>query len=204
MAPRTGGEETREAILRAAEESFARFGYDATGVAEICRRAGVTKGAFYHHFPSKQAVFLELLDRWLNRLDEQFARIRAEARTVPEGLLRMVGMLQQVFQEGSGRLPMFLEYWNKAAHDPAIWQATIAPYRRYRAFFAGLVEAGIAEGTIRSVDPQMVAGILVSLAVGVVMQGMMDPHGADWQGVAYEGMQILLEGLRDRSEEEEK
>lgn len=202
MSPKPGGEGTREAILAAAEESFARHGYDATGVAEICRRAGVTKGAFYHHFPSKQAVFLELLARWLERLDEQVAAIRAEAKTVPEGLLRMVDLLQQVFQEGSGRLPMFLEYWNKAAHDATIWQATIAPYRRYRSFFGGLIESGIAEGSIRRVDPHVVSAVLVSLAVGLVMQGLMDPHGADWQKVAREGFHILLEGLTDRVEEE--
>jgi len=196
MNPQRRGEETRSRILEAAEECFTRNGYDATGVAEICRRASVTKGAFYHHFPSKQAVFLELLDRWLAVLDSQFAAIRAGAETVPEGLLQMARMIRQVFQEAGGRLPMFLEYWNKAAHDPAVWQATIAPYRRYRAFFTGIIEAGIAEGTLRPVDPQVAAGVLVSLAVGLLMQGLMDPQGADWGAMAEDGMQIFLEGLR--------
>jgi AcrR family transcriptional regulator len=59
------GEETRSHILDVAGELFAERGYDATSVAGICARAGVTKGAFYHHFKSKQAVFLELRDRWL-------------------------------------------------------------------------------------------------------------------------------------------
>ena len=64
--------ETRKRILDAAQSLFSQSGYDATGVAEICRAAGVSKGAFYHHFPSKQAIFLELLDGWLSRLDESF------------------------------------------------------------------------------------------------------------------------------------
>ncbi|MGD8474909.1 MAG: helix-turn-helix domain-containing protein, partial [Anaerolineae bacterium] len=70
MSVQQRGEETRTRILDVAQEAFARYGYDATGVAEICRRAGVTKGGFYHHFPSKQDVFLEMLERWLEGMDQ--------------------------------------------------------------------------------------------------------------------------------------
>ena len=195
MNPQRRGEETRARILQAAGESFARCGYDATGVAEICRRAGVTKGAFYYHFSSKQALFLELLDRWLAGLDTQLEAARAGAETVPEGLLQMAGMVQQVFQVAGGQLPIFLEFLTQAAHDPAVWQATIAPYRRYRDFFASMIEAGIAEGTLRPVDPEVVAQVIVSLAVGLVLQGLLDSHGADWGQVAQEGIQMLLESL---------
>ena len=55
--------ETRSRILQSAIDLFSKEGYDATGVAEICTAAGVSKGAFYHHFPTKQALFLALLDR---------------------------------------------------------------------------------------------------------------------------------------------
>ncbi len=198
MSPQQRGEETRSRILEAAAECFAQSGYDSAGVAEICRRAGVTKGGFYHHFPSKQAVFLELLERWLAALDTQLAAARAGTETVPQALLQMAEMVQHVFRVASGQLPMFLEFWNKAARDPDIWQATIAPYRRYRAVFSGMVEAGIAEGTLRSVDPQMAAQVFVSLAVGLVLQGVLDPNGADWGQVAQEGIRMLLEGLERR------
>ena len=195
MAVQRRGEETRERILEAALECFARDGYDASGVAEICRRAGVTKGGFYYHFPSKQALFLELLERWLAVLDVQLEAARDEAVTVPEALVRMVGTAGHVFEAASGQLTMFLEFWNRAARDPAIWQATIAPYRRYRAFFAGMIEAGIAEGSLRSVDPEMVAHLFVSVAVGLVLQGLLDPRGADWGKVAQESMSMLLQNL---------
>lgn len=196
MSRHRRGEETRSRILEVAAGCFARLGYDATGVAEICTRAGLSKGAFYHHFASKQALFLELLDHWLAGLDAQLQVARAEAETVPEELLRMSGMVRQVFQAGSGQLPIFLEFWAKAARDPAVWQATVAPYRRYRALFAEVIEAGMAEGTLRRVDPQATAQVIVSLAVGVVLQGLLDPEGADWGRVAQEGMQMLLGGLK--------
>jgi len=189
-------EETRSRILDAAEECFADQGYDAVGVAEICRRAGVTKGGFYHHFPTKQAVFLALLERWLVALDAALAALRTGAPSVPEELLQMAGMAQVIFHEARGRLPMFMEFWNKAARDPAIWEATVHPYRRYTAFFAEIVRAGIAEGSLRPVDPEIAAQAIVSLAVGLVLQGLMDPQGADWGRVMRESFQMLLEGLK--------
>jgi AcrR family transcriptional regulator len=192
------GEETRSSILDAASECFAQHGYDATGVAEICERAGVTKGAFYHHFPSKQAVFIELLERWLADLDKQLSAAQSGAPTVPEGLVRMTDMAQGVFQVAGGQLPIFLEFWVQGVHDPAIWQATIAPYRRYRDFFSSIVKAGIAEGTLRRVDPDMAAQVIVSLAVGLVLQGVLDPQGADWGRVARNAIQVLLEGLKTK------
>jgi len=196
LVPR--GEETRSRILEAAAECFARQGYDATGVAEICQRAGVTKGAFYHHFPTKQAVFMELLNQWLQVLDTQLATAQLGATVVPERLVRMADMAQHVFQMADGRLPMFLEFLIEARHDPAVWQAVIAPYRRYGAFFADIIRAGIAEGTLRSVDPETTAQVIVSLAAGLVLQSVFDPTGADWGQVTLESFQMLLEGLKKK------
>ena len=50
-------QQTRLRILNAALVIFARDGYDASSVNEICVEAGVSKGAFFHHFPSKEAIF---------------------------------------------------------------------------------------------------------------------------------------------------
>lgn len=193
---RARGEETRERILAVAEEYFARQGYEATSVAEICRQAGVSKGAFFHYFPTKQAIFLELLERWLADLGEHLAALRAQASTVPEGLTRMAETAQQVFEMARGKLPIFLEFLSQAARDPKVWQATISPYRRYRAFFIGMIEAGIAEGSLRHVDPEAAANALVSMAIGLVLQATVDPDGANWGAITRESVQLLLEGIQ--------
>jgi AcrR family transcriptional regulator len=195
MAVQQRGEETRARILDVAQEAFARYGYDATGVAEICRRAGVTKGGFYHHFPSKQDVFLEMLERWLEGLDRQLQLLRSGQESVPEELLAMTEMVPAVFQEAGGRLPLFLEFLTKAAHSPVVWQATVAPFRKYHAFFAGMIRDGMAEGSLRSVDPDLASNLLLSFAVGLLAMGLLDPYGADWGLVAQEGMGMLLNGI---------
>jgi TetR/AcrR family transcriptional repressor of nem operon len=54
--------QTRENILEAAMQLFWHNSYEAIGVEAICREANVRKGSFYHFFPSKEDVALELLE----------------------------------------------------------------------------------------------------------------------------------------------
>jgi len=189
------GWETRQRILGAAAAGFAAKGYAGTSVAEICQRAEVSKGAFYHHFASKQALFLELLERWLDVLDGQLEAIHESERPVPEQLLAMTDLICDVFEAAEDQLPVFLEFWTRATHDPRTWEATIAPYRRYRRFFAEIIASGAREGTFHPVDADAAARVVVSLAVGIVLQGLLDPEDADWGAVARSGMEMLLEGM---------
>jgi AcrR family transcriptional regulator len=77
--PLTRGEETRRKLLNAAEACFSRYGFYATSVADITRRAGVSLGAFYLYFPSKTEILAELV-RDIN------ARLRRNARAAIAGL----------------------------------------------------------------------------------------------------------------------
>ncbi len=90
---------------------------------------------------------------------------------------------------------MFLEFWSQASRDPEVWKATIAPYRRYQTIFAGLIQEGIDEGTLRPIDPRTGAQVIVSLAVGLFLQGLLDPQGADWKQVARDSFQSLVGGV---------
>ncbi len=191
--PQKRAEETRSHILDAAVRKFSIAGYDAASVDDICAEAGVSKGAFYHHFPTKQAVFLALMQGWLGMIDMNLEAVNGG--TVPETLIKMTDLLPGVFAAAEDRLPMFLEFWLQASRDETVWKAVIAPYRHYQEHFARLVDAGIAEGSLRPTDSQQAAQIIVSLAVGLVLQGVLDPHGADWEKAARESMQILMNGL---------
>ena len=193
---RARSEETRTHILEAASLLFAQEGYEASSVAEICLAAGVSKGAFYHHFPTKQAIFLELLELWLDAVDEHFAHLRREAGSVPEAILQMASTAGGIFKAAGVKPTIFLEFWMQAVRDPQVWQAAIAPYRRYRSYFASLIQAGIDEGSFQPVDTLAAAHSLVSLAVGLLMQDMFDPLGADWENIVVKSVQVFLNGLQ--------
>ncbi len=190
-------EETRSRILDAAGELFAEHGYGATRVADICARAGVTKGAFYHHFESKQAVFLELRDRWLAPLEAQLTLARNPGETLPKLLQHVADMAHEIVAEAGEdrRQQVFLELLSAARQDPTILPAMLAPMRRYRGWFAQVISAGIKEGTLRKVDRTLAAQVLVSLGFGLVMLSLLDPYGADWGDIASRAMPLLMQGL---------
>lgn len=58
------GERTRERILAVALRVFRARGYAATSVDDLCREAGVTKGAFFHHFKDKESLALAAVEHW--------------------------------------------------------------------------------------------------------------------------------------------
>lgn len=199
MPQQQRSEETHAAILKAALAGFAASGYEAASVAEICQRAGVSKGAFYHHFPTKQALFMELLENWLRGIDERLAASRRVSESAAESLAHMAALARGIFEIADGRLPMFLEFWAQARLDPAVWAATIAPYHRYQTFFESLIHEGVADGSFRAVDPATGARTIVALAVGLLLQGLLDPGGADWGAAVQDSIELLIRGLERKA-----
>ena len=193
-------EETRSRILDAAIDLFAHEGYDASGVAQICQAAGVSKGAFYHHFPSKQSLFLAILEDWLTGIDAQLFSSAILSGDVPASIQDMAETLGFVLNEASGRLPIFMEFMVQASRDKAVWDSAIQPYRRYQDRFADLIASGQESGSIReNVDPRIAARVLVSLAVGILLQAVVDPESANWDRVTREGISMITQSMKRSS-----
>ncbi|NIM96191.1 MAG: TetR family transcriptional regulator [Anaerolineales bacterium] len=189
---------TRSSILEAATASFALHGYDNTSVATLCQNAGVSKGAFYHHFSSKQEVFLELLNNWLGTLDIQLTDFRDEEASVPDSLLSMAGVMKIVLETAQDQLPIYLEFLNKAMRDPQILRLMAEPFQRYREYFQTMIEEGISEGTLQEVDPNVTARLIIAIAIGLLLQGLVDTEDVDWDSVTRESFEILLNGISRR------
>jgi TetR/AcrR family transcriptional repressor of nem operon len=66
--PKQNTENAREKLLSAGTELFRRQGYLGTTVDEICHSAGVTKGAFFHHFETKEMLAETCLGEWERRV----------------------------------------------------------------------------------------------------------------------------------------
>ena len=186
-------EETRTKIMDSAIKLFSTRGFNAASVDDICEEAGISKGAFYHHFESKQALFLALLDGWLQVIDNAIEA--SKDKTAPETFTQMTEAFPAIFEGADLRLPMFLEFWLQASRDQKIWEASIAPYRRYHKYFTSLIKRGVEEGSFVEVDPELASRMIVSTAMGLFLQSMLDPKGAKWEKVARDSTNLLVNSL---------
>lgn len=86
--------ESRERLISSATELFLGGGFHNVGIAEICDVARVNKGTFYHFFPSKLDLLLEVIDRYVNDIAAKYREI-AESNEVPARKLRSVFKVPQ-------------------------------------------------------------------------------------------------------------
>ena len=89
----------RESLLNAAFELAATKGMADVTVNKVSELADVTKGAFFHHFDSKETLVMELMQMLLTRLDNQVDRLMAEERTSDGCFTR--AYIRAAFSEGA-------------------------------------------------------------------------------------------------------
>ncbi|MFF3948760.1 TetR/AcrR family transcriptional regulator [Streptomyces sp. NPDC001902] len=143
-------------LLAEATRLFAERGYDRTSVQEIVEAAGVTKGALYHYFGSKDDLLHEIYGRVL-RLQMQRLEAIAGKETAPVAG-RLVEAAADVVVTSIGNLDDTKIFF-RSMHQlsPEKQKAVRADRRRYHEKFRALVEEGQREGVFRQeVRPDLV------------------------------------------------
>lgn len=165
--------ETRERLLDAARELFARVGYAGASVDAIAAAAGYTKGAVYANFASKEEVFVALLRR---HKDEELAAFRA-AVEAPGGTaeaLAALGALLGAAGDGPRDADWALlsvELQRQGARSPALAAEYAALQAEQCAAFARLIEALFARAGRALPAPALeLSGMFIALAHGLVLQ----------------------------------
>jgi AcrR family transcriptional regulator len=193
-------QETRGRILAAAEQSFAEHGYDTTSVDAICHAAGVSKGAFYHHFPSKGSVFIALLNAWLDSLDSQLAAGQNQGGSVPQQVAAMAAGVDEVYRVAGTNWNILLEFWAKSKTDPEVAHSMVEMLRRYQRVFEEILQRGEAEGSVHVPDVSLAATLFLSVVLGLLLQGILDPEGQDWGAMMQRTLAMLMEIMSGRKQ----
>ncbi|MFE6282509.1 ScbR family autoregulator-binding transcription factor [Streptomyces sp. NPDC057877] len=156
MAKQARAVQTRRAIVEAAASVFDDYGYERAALSEILRRAEVTKGALYFHFPSKESLAQAIMD-------EQTTRVR-----VPEGGSRLQALVDITHQ-----------FAHSLVHDPLSRAGTrlsiegvflngVHPWGDWFDMVAQLLtESKEAGEVLPQVDPEETAEFIVSAFTGV-------------------------------------
>ncbi len=186
------GKTTKNSILKAAAICFDEKGYDKTDVEEICRKANLTKGAFYHHFSSKQELFIKMLEQWVRRLAGKLDSDEFKSKNTLELLLSIPEKFKPVFEEVDKQLPIFLQLFIKAINDKELNKMALKSYNEFLTFFTAIIRKGIRDGSIKKVKPDDAAKILFSLTIGLLMQGLLNPDAEDWVELARKSILMVL------------
>jgi AcrR family transcriptional regulator len=145
----------REAIVDTSARVFARRGYHATGIAELCDANGLGKGALYHYIGSKEALLAAIHDRVMDEVTAGADRV-SDAGGSPAAQLAMLGdELLDVIHRYPDHVWVFLHEF------PALTGERAAQFRRRRHAYERRVEAvlaaGIEAGDFRDIDPWLTA-----------------------------------------------
>ena len=185
---------TRGAILKAARAIFGDQGFAATTVDQIAAAAGVAKGAVYHHFAAKEALFEAVFDAVSGDLVRE---VGAAAAGANDALAAMTAGARAYFaacSEGpTGRIIL--------RDGPAVlgWER----WREIdRAHFAGRFPAALAAAMDAGIVPRQPVEPLGALLLGAVTEAAMACAASDdvpTAGAAHlRALETLLEGLRVR------
>jgi AcrR family transcriptional regulator len=169
--------ETRQSLLEAAAEEFAREGYNGANINRISRRAGFAKGTIYNYFPSKRALMLALIDEVAAaHLDFIVARVQEE-----ENPRRR---LEQFFEAGAAFVAKHLAKARVMVNNiygPDI-DFKMYMYQAYQPMFqfvgTDILAYGIAQGVFRQVDPVGTAALLMTIYLGT--GSAVDEEGRAW------------------------
>ncbi len=125
---------TKNKILKIAEKHFKEYEFDKIDINSICIEAGLTKGAFYHHFSSKQQLLLELLDNWINNIAGQLRSADFNSSDTISLLNIVVDRLQLSFEQAGNQLGVFLNLYIKAINDNHLRVYVLKSYKNFLAF----------------------------------------------------------------------
>jgi AcrR family transcriptional regulator len=198
--PRVADRRAKIDLLRAAEEVFAEHGLSASRVEDITTRAGVSKGAFYLHFESKEDCFRQIVEGVLARL--------AATAEVPDRLERMrtADDLASMFEEALAHDIEVLElcWQNRGVLRMILTGGGGAPYAYLMDAFAervvtrseGWMRRGIEIGLYRpDIDPVIVARLVSGIYERSVREIIRQPRRPDIAAWARQMQQLFTAGL---------
>ncbi len=196
MATKKEIEETRRRqILDAAEKVFSERGIDKARMDDIVDEAGLSKGALYWYFKSKDALIRALLDRvFISDLREAEALIEMEGSS-SERLRKFIGYAVAEYQRFEKLMPLAYEFVALAARSKAVRQTVVGYFERYTSILAEIIQQGVNSGEFQSCDPEMVATSLIAMYEGIAMLWFIEPKLVDWEVMAQEPIELLLSGL---------
>jgi AcrR family transcriptional regulator len=166
----------RERIVAAAALLFNRAAYDDVQMGDIARRAGFGKPTLYRYFDSKEALYLEVVERGFADLNRLLEEVSEAGLSPPRALERMIRILVEALGDQVASLRLLTSEQTTLAER---WRAT---YRQSRQSVIESLRAvltrGIESGDFAPVDLALTPGVLIGMVRGGLVSAPVDEHTA--------------------------
>lgn len=166
--------DTRNRILEAALERFANQGYHQTKVADIVESSRTSKGAVYFHFPSKEDIFLGLVDEFARLLEDRVQTVFAEGDSGIQRVHATLDLVMETFTRYRRLSKIFLVQAAGLGQNFEIKRLEI--HRRFIALIREQLQEALREGSIQDVDPEITAYVWMGAINEVVISWIHDGH----------------------------
>lgn len=182
----------RRGLLDAAVAVFNESGYDATSVAALAARLGLSKAALYHHFASKEEILETAVSEALDGLEGALAV--AGAASSGDRLAEVLQGAVRVLVENLPSVTLLL----RVRGNSAVERRALERRRAFDQEVAAIVQAAQDEGAVRAdVDASIATRLLFGMVNSLVeWYRPSGPEGAD--ALARDVLTVALDGLRTR------
>jgi len=168
--------QTRERLLDAASKVFARKGFAATSIDEIAEAAGVTKGAVYSNFESKEDLVRTVLDERLEQRFRELAQESPHEGTLEADAVRASERYGTVLEQERDAVLLGLEFAIHAVRNSEFRDDFIAYHRTAQRDIATVIEDRLKQGGNElRVPAQQLASMFNAITNGVALERLMDP-----------------------------
>ena len=146
---------TRQKILDAAVQVFSRKGYHDTRVDDIVRESETSKGAVYFHFPSKEQIFLALVDEFAGLLENKLMGAISGQASGVRGVDAALRTGLETFGKYRGLAKIFMV--QAVGLGAAFEQKRLQILDRFASVIKAYLDQAVAEGDIQPLDTQITA-----------------------------------------------
>lgn len=177
--PQQRARETRERILGAARAAFGRRGYGEATMEEIALQAGVSNGALYHHFPSKEELFRAILEEHIR---EQHFELSAflPASSFREVIERFVSYWFDHLRTEHQSDSLFVEVWAQASREPEARAAVSTFIRQGARLLVDALRIAQRAGAVRpDLDVEAAGTLIYATMEGLFLLWAVDPDSVD-------------------------
>ncbi|WP_431913016.1 TetR/AcrR family transcriptional regulator [Micromonospora carbonacea] len=186
-------ENTRKSLIASALELFEKRGFDRTSVQEIADRAKLTKGAFYHHFESKDDLLRHIQEEYLEAQLAAIAKIEAGSDDPKVRVAELIRFSLTSVAEYRAHVTIFYQERRNLTAD--LFAEVTRKRSLVESAFAGMIADGIARGAFRSdVDPRIATFGLVGMCAWAY-QWLNVGGPLSVEEVARQFSAMVLEGL---------